>query len=285
MDARTLAEALEGAERIGYPVVVKPRAEAGSIGVVLCDDETTLRRAADLELSRTRDYLGQPITASCLVEEFLVGRECSVEMIALNGRYLLVGVSDKFLGPMPHFIEIGHVFPSPMDHADRAAAIDAALAALSVLGYDFGAAHLEIKLTAQGARIVEVNPRIAGTPIPSLVTAATDRDYLRTVISLHAGLLNPAELQKWPLAERWAASHDLISPTGGTLIGIQGLTQAAQIPGVFNITVHAEPGELRPAVDNTDWLATAMSTAPSPYLAWRNAEVAAALLRPDWACE
>lgn len=283
VDAHNLTEAMEGAERIGYPVVVKPRAEAGSIGVVLCDDPTALRTAAERELGRSHDYRGRPISPSCLVEEFLVGSECSVEVIALNGRRLVVGVCDKFLGPMPHFIEIGHVFPSPMDADDRAAAIDTALAALDAIGYDFGAAHLEIKITANAAKIVEINPRIAGTPIPSIITAATDHDYLRTVISLHAGLLSPADIHDWPTPRRWAASHDFISPTGGTLRHVQGVTQAQQIPGIFEVSVHAEPGELRPAVDNTDWLATAKATGPSPYLAWRHAEVAASLLRIDWA--
>lgn len=64
---------------VGYPVIVKPRREAGSIGLRLCEDEGALRAALD-DLFRRFD---QPM----LVERYVEGREMYVGVLG-DGREL-----------------------------------------------------------------------------------------------------------------------------------------------------------------------------------------------------
>jgi len=107
--ARSLGEAVEHAERIGFPVVVKPVAGSGSVATRLCHTPDEVRGAARLVLEGDPVELGLPPQDAVLVEEYLDGPEFSVETIGTE----VVGVTAKHLGAPPWFVEVGHDFHEP----------------------------------------------------------------------------------------------------------------------------------------------------------------------------
>jgi len=233
--ARTPDEAAAAAEEIGLPVVVKPVAGSGSIGTRLCASTGEVRAAASAVLDADPAELALPPQHAVMVEEYLDGAEYSVETIDDQ----VIGVTRKHLGPEPYFVEIGHDFPAAQPGADRAAMGAAAVAALRALGLGWGAAHVELRLTAAGPRIVEVNPRLAGGMIPRMVHEALGIDLIFHVVAKAAGQAKSPQ----PTAAGTASIRFLVARANGRLVEIGGVDAARAVPGVVEVGITREPGQ------------------------------------------
>lgn len=233
--APTAEDAVRAAARIGLPVVVKPVAGSGSIGTRLCATPQQVRAAAAAVLDADPAELALPPQHSVLVEQYLDGDEYSVETLDDQ----VIGITRKYLGPQPHFVEIGHDFPAELDPATRSAIGEAAVAALRALGLGWGAAHVELRLTAAGPRIVEVNPRLAGGMIPRMVVEALGVDLIWHVVAKAAGQAKNPQ----PTARRSASIRFLVAHTGGLLTDIRGLDRARLVPEVVEVGLTRQPGE------------------------------------------
>jgi S-sulfo-L-cysteine synthase (3-phospho-L-serine-dependent) len=237
---------------VAYPCVVKPLTDSGSKGVRLVSSAAELRAHCRALLGSRANDRGQPVAGEALVESLLSGPEFSVETITLAGAVTkVVGVTTKHLGPPPHFVEIGHEFPSAIDRRRRQQLVDSALAALSAVGFDLGPAHTEIHWTAAGPVVVEINPRLAGGMIPELVRHATGIDLLAAVLDLASGGAVDLEASR----RRAAAIGFLTASTGGRVARIDGLTAARAAPSIREVHVATSVGRLvRPAQDAYDRL-------------------------------
>jgi len=168
-------EALAAAGRIGYPVVLKPRAMAASLGAVRADDAGEL--AARFAFARDTTLPGAwRYDAGVLIEEYLTGPEISIDAAVHGGRVFPMFVARKEVGYPPYFEEIGHV----VDAADPLLADPQILRLLAgthdALGFTDGMTHTEMKLTPAGPKIIEVNARLGGDLIPYLGLRATGID-------------------------------------------------------------------------------------------------------------
>ena len=104
-----------------------------------------------------------------LVEEYLGDRvgdgtfadDMAVELLAQNGRVWHLATTGKFRHAPP-FRSRGCFLPSHVDAATEAELFDAAEAAVRAVGISDGFANVDLKLTPEGPRIVEVNGRLGG---------------------------------------------------------------------------------------------------------------------------
>jgi biotin carboxylase len=146
-----------------------------SIGVVLaaCADKvrSAFHIAEDAGFEGAHSYQG-----GALVEEFLDGPEISVDAAVVDGRYLPMFLARKRVGMFPYFEEIGHT----VDPGDPLRADPGLLRVLRTahraIGLRYGITHTELKLTARGPVIVEINGRLGGDLIPLLGQLATGID-------------------------------------------------------------------------------------------------------------
>jgi argininosuccinate lyase len=180
--ASTVAEAVAGADLLGWPVVVKPVTGSGSVGVRRCAGRAEVAGHTGRLLATTVNERGLPVPGRVLVEQHVAGPEYSVEVFGDT----VVAVVAKHLGPPPHFVEVGHDLPADVPGGDGALRA-LALQALRAMGLGFGAAHVEIRLAACGPVLVEVNPRLAGGMIPELVRAATGVDLVAAQVAAATG--------------------------------------------------------------------------------------------------
>jgi len=232
--ARSPEAAADAAAAVGFPVVVKPVAGSGSIGVRRCGTRASAVAAAEAILAGTAGT-GLPPQHTVLVEAYLAGAELSVETFD----DLVVGVTGKHLGPEPSFVETGHDFPAPVDPAVAASVGEAAVAALRALGLGWGAAHVELRLTGGGPRVVEVNPRLAGGMIPRMVEEATGIDLIALLVARVAGG-RPVPV---PTRAGAASIRFLVATSAGRLAGVGGVDAARQVPGVVEVGVTAREGQ------------------------------------------
>lgn len=216
-------EGLGAADAFGLPVVVKPVLGSGSVGVRMCTRTGELSAALHGLLARRHTEPGPLAADRVLVEEYLDGPEFSVETFDER----VVGVTGKHLGAPPFFVETGHDFPAPVPEAERAALAATALDALRALGLGWGPAHTELRLTADGPRVVEVNPRLAGGMIPAAVLEATGVDLVDAAVARASG----AHPDLQPSRDRGAAIRFLLAPGPGRITGVDGLADARRSPG------------------------------------------------------
>jgi phosphoribosylamine-glycine ligase len=167
--ASSVADALTAAAEIGYPVVVKPRAQAASIAVQVVDNDDELRTAFEFARSSENKSVDDGLV---LIEEFLRGEEISVDCWVLDGRVEPYIVAVKRTGYRPFFEEVGHVAGPVLDERTLAAVTDVVTRANNALGIDRTVTHTELMLTEDGPKIVEVNGRLGGELIPYLAQIA-----------------------------------------------------------------------------------------------------------------
>ena len=232
--ATTVGEALAAAAGIGYPVVLKPVDGSGSVGVRLCATPDEAEIHAALLLGAAGNERGLPVRAALLVEELATGPEFSVELF--DGQAL--ALTGKHVSEPPWFVETGHDVPAAVPPADADVLRRAAEHAVRALGLGWGPVHAELRLTAAGPRIIEVNPRLAGGFIPELVRLATGVDLIRATLQACTG----AAPEVRATAAGAASIRFVLPPADGVLEGSTGLDRASEDPAIAEARLYVEPG-------------------------------------------
>jgi biotin carboxylase len=245
-DARWLAR------HVRYPCIVKPPADSSSHGVRMVSTGEELLAHYRTLSAWTENVRGQHLDGGVLIESLLEGAEYSVETMTLApGATRVIGVTDKHLSEPPHFVELGHDFPSNAEERVRHGLEEMTLRALAAVGFDFGPAHTELRWTRAGPVVVEINPRLAGGMIPELVWHATGIDLLAAWFDLLLG--NPVSLV--PRRAHSASIRFLTSTRSGRLAGSCGTAEARAFDSVREVCVTRGTGDrVRPPGDAYDRL-------------------------------
>ena len=172
-----------------FPVIVKPTDRSGSRGVVKVYDAGNLAHAVETALSES-------IVKEAILEEFIEGREISVEMISWEGTHYLIAFTDKVHTGEPHFVEIEQHVPADLSPSLKNRIETLVKETLSVLGVAYGASHTELLITErEEIFIIEVGARMGGDNIGSdLVELSTGYDYVRGVLEIALGEFTLPEL-------------------------------------------------------------------------------------------
>lgn len=230
-------EAAAVAAEIGYPVVLKPRGMAASIGVVLVHDEAELRAQFGFARDTTAPgaIRGEQVV---LVEEFADGPEISVDCVVYHGEVFPVCLAHKQVGWEPYFEEVGHI----VDGADPMLADpgfrDNLQRIHQALGFTDGFTHSEFRLTPAGPKLIEVNGRIGGDLIPYLGWRAGGIDPALAAAAVAVG----RRPEVAPDRKAFGAVRFCYVPHEMT-IGTIGFESSQLPPGVDLAVLLAEPGQ------------------------------------------
>jgi len=270
MSDRDLTRAVD---ELGLPMVAKPTAEGSSVGVRIVRDRAELDDAFRQIRARHTAGPGVPIPPGVLLEELLEGPEVSVESLSSVGGVHVYGTTDKVMHPCFVTTEVGHAFPDPRGLADTETFV---VDLLQELGYDRGAAHTEVKLTREGPRVVEVNPRLPGAHIPSMVARVCRTDPFLDAMVAHLGL-DPRPPSR---SQDTSVIRAVVVERPGIVRSVDGVEEARGLPGVFLVDVTARPGDRAgPPEDNTRYLGWVGAIAADHDLARTRVEDALARLR------
>jgi biotin carboxylase len=248
--ARSLREALAAAAAVGWPVVLKPRWSASSVGVSVCHSPAEVT-AAWMATAGQPGALGE-ITRVVAVQEYLAGTKWTVDTITVprrrGGRPVHVVTSAW----RERVIEIGgHIawdqswlVPPAAIAADPAARVVTAYAqaVLDAAEVAAGPACTEIVLTARGPRLVEVMARLAGCYPVHLVELVTGQSQVTSAVDAlcdpHAFARRrpPGARDGWAVAQAW-----LRAPHEGFLDGAV-LSKVRTLPSVVAISRELEAG-------------------------------------------
>ena len=233
--AGSAAEAVQIAGSIGYPVVVKPRALAGSIGVVRVQDAAAMTDA--FELANGATFAALPTGHGVLVEEYLDGPEISVDSVVADCKVTCVQIARKRLGFAPLFEEVGHLVTGWADEPWAQSVRTLVRSAHRALGVELGVTHAEVRLTSKGPRLVELNGRLGGDFIPYIGRCATGIDLVIAAAELSLGH------RPHVVADRQrAAEVRFLYPEHDGIVRRVELAGARAVAGITDAAVLAEPG-------------------------------------------
>lgn len=172
--ARTRDEVRRAAERIGFPMIVKPVDGAGAAD--------TFRLDSGDELERAVDALKHVAEVSC--EEFIEGEEYTFDTVCADGRILFENVA--WYRPKPlvarqnPWISPQAVAIRDLDRPEIAAGRALGRRVLEVLGFRSGFAHMEWFRTPAGEAVFgEIGGRSPGGRLTHVMNYANDCDLFR----------------------------------------------------------------------------------------------------------
>lgn len=181
-DTLCTPEIIEALRDFQYPMITKPTDRSGSLGVTKIMMPTEFDHAVEFAMEKSFKH-------QALVEEFIEGREISVEFISYNGVHYPLQITDKVTTEAPHFVELEHHQPSTLSEEMFTTIYDITKNALDALGLTNGASHAEYKITKDGRiAIMEIGGRMGGDFIGSdLVRLSTGYDFVKGVIDVALG--------------------------------------------------------------------------------------------------
>ncbi|MBQ2715046.1 MAG: ATP-grasp domain-containing protein [Clostridia bacterium] len=234
-------------EKISYPCISKPTDNSGSRGVMLAHNEEELKK--DVLYSSENGRSG-----GVIIEEYLEGNEVSVEVMAVNGEINVLQVTDKLTTGAPHFVEMGHSQPSRLAKADVLAIEDLAKRAVRAVGIKNGPAHVEIMLTKNGPKMIELGARMGGDCITThLVPLSTGIDMIKATMDVACGDVPDVE-------KRFSKGSAIrfIKTQSGVIKDVEGVEIAKEIEGVREIAftkwIGDQVGEIGSSVDRVGFV-------------------------------
>ncbi|MER8583415.1 acetyl-CoA carboxylase biotin carboxylase subunit family protein [Mesorhizobium sp. M1423] len=227
--AANAGEVEDAAAEIGLPVIVKPAVGSGSVGVRLCRNVDEVAEHTTYLLSGSHIW---PSSPRILVEEFAQGPQYTAHIMGNE----VIGIEAADLHPPPHFVFHQFTFSAPLTDDEHKRIADVSLSCLRALGLGWGPTCIEFRWTKRGPVVIEVNPRLGGTPIPQLVQLAYGIDLITEHIKLAIG-------EEWDLRRKHshtAAARLLVPDRNGILDWIGGDSRAAAVPGVADVKFYVE---------------------------------------------
>lgn len=175
------------ANKLTYPVMVKPCDGSGSRGTSRVDKPKDLQRACEYAMNGS-------ITHRAEIETFIFGKEYGAESIVVNGEVHVLGIMRKWMTEPPYYAELGHSLPSDLPADIEQKAKDCVRNAIKALGVNFGSINMDMLITPDGkVYIVDIGARMGGNMIgPCVIPYGTGIDYMGAMIQNVVG--DPVDL-------------------------------------------------------------------------------------------
>lgn len=249
--ASTWTQAHKAAADLGYPLVVKPVDMNSGTGVRKVHDEAGLAVAFAEATAPERNTRDQPLERLALLERVLEGPEYSVESVTRDGVTRVLGITAKSVAEPgveagSGFVESGHLFPAPLPSDERAAIKRHVVAVLDAVGLTHGISHTEVRVTASGPRLIELNPRQGGGYIFELVRLVTGFNPLQVLVDLALGRAPVPG----PSVAASAAVTFLLPPSDGVVREVLGAERLAADDRVVGYETPSAGREVRPGDNN-----------------------------------
>ncbi|GAA2281626.1 ATP-grasp domain-containing protein [Nonomuraea roseoviolacea subsp. roseoviolacea] len=230
-------EVMREAGRLSFPAIVKPVDSGSSRGITVCADPSGLAGAVEAAAAVSP-------SATVIVEELVTGRDLCGEAFLQDGRVALLGLSDRVVAA-PQVVAVGHDM-APRDETLTAEVTRQLEAVCAEVGYTDGPLNLDLFVTGDAVVLIEMGARIGGNGMGEALGLMYGVDTVAAAVLLAIGE-RPELTPRW---SRHASVRMLRSRSAGTLLALDGLSEALALPGVSDVVVTTRPGE--PVVPYTE---------------------------------
>lgn len=157
-------------KQIGYPAIIKLRSSTNSQGVIRVNSkeeyESEINKLREILIStsednRLKNLYKQEFTI--IAQEYLGGKEVNIDILYAGDKHLCMGIFEKEEMNGPYFPESMSIFPTTFTKEMEDEMIQLAWKGVKALGAEIGAAHIEIRYTPNGPKIIEIGLRPGGS--------------------------------------------------------------------------------------------------------------------------
>lgn len=165
---------------ITYPIVIKPTDRSAGRGVsFVCNKDEFVDK---FELAMRESY-----SKEVLIEEVMQGKQYSIETISCHANHQIVAYTEEYIDDSGNFIETQHMIPARLNEQDLQKLHNLIIKLLNAFDIKYGACHIEVKLTNEGFKVIELASRMGGWR-DKLVQLAYNDDYNAMLIDSTLGI-------------------------------------------------------------------------------------------------
>jgi len=265
---RQLYKFIKSRKNMGNLVVKSPRSYS-SKDVFLAKNTKQLKRYANFIFSRNPR---QPI----LIEEYISGQQYLVEVLVHKAQVHIVAIIKPEIMFNGRFIVTGNSVLNEYQSGFFEEIYTVVSSIVHSLGMTTGACHLELKVLQNDWKLIEANPRIAGTAMNKAIEVAYGINLVKQTLRMALG--EEPRLEKE--FSKSVFTQYLTVSSAGILKSVTGRIRASKQPGVREVYIISKPGSrIAPPKSMTQRCGYVMAVGDSPNQARTRAKVAAAKIR------
>lgn len=229
----------DAAEKIGYPLIIKPTMNWGSRGISRVESAEDLNWSIDFAAKNQR-------SGKFIIEQCIDGTEMTIEGLVQNGFVSVLAKSDKEHQPHPRFrVAMGLNYPANFSGDILQQTDELIVQAAKALGIDNCALHAEAMVLDGQVYLVEMGARPGGGHIFGQIVEAA------------SGVCMPQALTQILLGEtvdihpkyQHGAVYRFFAPQAGIFQAAEGIEEARQLEGVLDFGFHMQAGTIVNAIE------------------------------------
>jgi biotin carboxylase len=221
-------------------IVIKPVNGQGS---------TNVKKISNIR--ELTDYFKKPNKNNeFIAEEYIKGKEFSVESVTYNRNHYILGITEKMITGEKNtgsaFVERGHQFPARISKLDQERIIEYVKQFLDASNLKNGPSHTEVILSNEGPILVESQLRPGGDLIPKLIELTTGIDIFSKTFDLYNGHFSLPEV-----AYNGEACIQFFIPPVGIVKSLNIPDSIENDPEVYRLRVNISTGTEIKHITNT----------------------------------
>lgn len=216
-----------------FPLIVKSPKSTGSKDVLLANNSDQLKK--HLSYLRSKNP-----RETIMIEEYIEGPQYLVEALIYKRQANIIGIIEQEITQGKRFIITGYGVLVKAPKEIQAGLEEVLKSIVKAFNIENGALHLELRLTKNGWKLIEINPRISGGAMNTMLHAAFGFNLVEETLKLFLGErpdINPKH-------RKFVYTKYVIVETKGILEKVIGRNKAANSPGVVDVYVKPKRGTL-----------------------------------------
>ncbi|WP_460013228.1 ATP-grasp domain-containing protein [Lysinibacillus sp. CTST325] len=218
---------------MAFPLIVKSPKSTGSKDVLLANDSDQLEKhLSHLRSKNPRETI--------MIEEYIEGPQYLVEALVYKRQANIIGIIEQEITQGKRFIITGYGVLVKAPKEIQTGLEEVLQSIVNAFNIENGALHLELRLTKNGWKLIEINPRISGGAMNTMLHAAFGFNLVEETLKLFLGErpdINPRH-------RKFVYTKYVIVESKGILEKVIGRNRATNSPGVVDVYVKPKRGTL-----------------------------------------
>ncbi|GKV57547.1 hypothetical protein NCCP2222_34940 [Sporosarcina sp. NCCP-2222] len=253
---------------VSFPAVIKSSFSKGSRDVYYVRTAEELATARYKLTSRHKDTV-------ILLEAYMEGSQYIVEVVVRDNLPHIVAVAEQDVTNEGKFIVTGYSIGNILTKKEYDELLKVVGKIVGSLHITNAAFHLEMRLTSQGWKLIELNPRMAGFTMNQMIDKAYGINLAKETVRFYAGQAPNLTNSK----ERAVYTYCMTTELYGIFQGVSGIEESAAQPGVVSVELLVKAGDIvGPAMSMGQRYGYVMASGDSVELARERAMEAARLI-------
>ena len=220
-------------EKLGLPIIVKSPKSTGSKDVLLANGKVQLRKQVDTLRKKNPEE-------TIMLEEYIEGEQYLIEAVVYNKKAHMVAVLEQEITKDKRFIITGYGVLVDVPGNLKKGLEEVLHSITKAFGIENGAMHLELRLSKNGWKLIEINPRISGGAMNRMIQTAFGISLVEETLKLFLG----EKPNLTPKLQQYVFTKYTVSEKKGILEKVTGKGRAKNSPGVVEVYVKPKKGTL-----------------------------------------